>query len=247
MRRWFSKRLSGPRLWGFRRTLLEEPAAAFAPERVDAVDGRRDRDLDGRAVAGCDVAIGEWEGAGEGVHHGHREPRFQKERNPGRETDLLLVVPVLREIAREVEPRRGARLACPRHGEDRAPEGIRRARRLLKARSRPLEELRQDARAEPQARFDEPRVQIVQEAHEVSVAANRGGGRRCHVAVALGRDTAELAVEDVRGDLAHAPAGARRREIPGAGREAAEDAEELLLEGKKQVLDEGRRQRAGHA
>jgi hypothetical protein len=66
------------------------------------------------------------------------------------------------------------------------------------------------------------------------------------VPIALRRDAPELAVEDVRGDLADAPAAARRREIPGTGRKAAEDAEELLLEGEEQVLDERRSQRSGH-
>ena len=56
----------------------------------------------------------------------------------------------------------------------------------------------------------------------------------------------QLAVENVRGNLAHAPKAARRREIPGAGRKAAKDAEELVLEGQEQLLDERRGQRSGH-
>ena len=43
------------------------------------------------------------------------------------------------------------------------------------------------------------------------------------------------------------PAAARRREVPGAGRKAVENAEELLLERKEPVLDECRSQRSGHA
>ena len=65
--------------------------------------------------------------------------------------------------------------------------------------------------------------------------ANRGRGRGRRVPVALRRDAAKLAVEDVRGDLAHAPAAARRREIPGPGRKTAEDAEELFLKREKKV------------
>ena len=72
----------------------------------------------------------------------------------------------------------------------------------------------------------------------MGVEAGRGIGRG--VAVPLDRQPAEVAVEQVRGDVLDAPGRADGRAVPVLGRERAQQVEEVPVQLPEQLRDEDR-------
>ena len=138
------------------------------------------------------------------VEQGHRPSRREEQLGADRVPDLHLMVPPLGVLTTDIHPVLGASLAGPR---DRVKGGLvrrQRSHQLDDPRAGDFEQISQQPWAETAKCLDATRVQRVQPVDQIAWVAQRAIGRE-PVSVPVRRDLAQVAVEQVRGDIVHGP------------------------------------------
>src|SRR6266508_4525253 len=146
-----------------------------------------------------------WQGAHESVERRREVARLAQPRLADRIANLLLVVPALGVLARQVEPDRRGRGAGP---IDRAAqrvwiERLKERRHLLAGQP---QHIAQQARADPTGRLDPLGVLAIDECDQIVPARERGLAPP--VAIASPRAPADIPAQEMPGQILDRPAGA---------------------------------------
>ena len=170
------------------------------------------------------------------------EPRRIPQRwRHDRVSNLCLMVPVLGELAAEIEPAIGPFVTSPRHGKQRRPvvgEGL---REVGERRGDEFVQVGQHPRTDAPCGFDPLAVQAVDKGHEIPLGHRRPRRRRGRVPVPMQRHAAHADIDKVRDHIAYAPCSSDGRPVPGLGGQAAKKHRQFRCDGTEKTARVGRR------
>ena len=161
------------------------------------------------------------------LQHRAQVPRRRQRRRAHGKPDLRLVMPQFRELAADVEPPLRCLLARPRHRKERRRVERQLLEEVGEVGARPLEQIRQDVRAESPRRLDKVVIEAVDEVDEILLAGDRPARRRRRHPVAMKRQPAKGQVHEMRDDVADDPRAGDRGPVPSVGGKAAQQRHKI--------------------
>ena len=187
-----------------------------------------DLDEQGGAAGGGDIAIGMGKAAQECVQNRMVERRQHDAGAVRGEADLLLMVPALGELARDIEPDERCHLSGPGDADGSRSEGVERFVVVGGLRAGQLHERDQDRRTEPPVDSDALTVEPVDERDDVLMRADVDTFDL--TLVASSGQFAQSRVEQVRSDITNAPLRCDGRQLPLGGIERGQQIDEMLID-----------------